>query len=113
MTKGLRTMGAHLGLIYQIGVDTMIGSDPKLIIENSLRPCFVDGKRALFHRWEDKAEVVGESPLRGGHPGGQIWATLGIVEFEDGTVQEVYPVRIRFVTHKDFEECAWGTTQDS
>lgn len=82
-------------------------SNPKIIVDNVLRPCFVDGKRALFHRWTDHAEVVCESPLRGGHPGGQLWITFGIVEFEDGTIQEVYPSRIHFVPHKGFNYCCW------
>lgn len=112
MMKGLKTTIAYLGLIYQIGVDTM-ESGPKIIVENVLRPCFVDGKRALFHRWEDRAELVGESLLRGGHPGGQFWAVFGIVELEDGTVKEVYPSGIQFAPHPDFKECIWEPIPDS
>lgn len=52
---------------------------------------------ALFHCWNHRSEVVGESPLRGGHPGGQISGTFAIVEYEDGTVHEVEPQNIRFV----------------
>lgn len=91
----------------------MIHPDPKILVENVLRPCFVDGKRALFHRWEDKAQVIGESPLAGGHSAGQLWVVVGIVEFEDGTVKEVYPYNIRFAPHPDFTERAWETTPDS
>ena len=53
--------------------------------------------KALFHYWGHRSEVVGESPLRGGHPGGQVSATFGIVEYEDGTIHEVEPTQIRFV----------------
>ena len=53
--------------------------------------------KALFHCWSYRSEVVGESPLRGGHPGGQISATFGLVEYEDGTMHEVEPQNIRFV----------------
>ena len=113
MMKGLKTTIAYLGLIYQIGVDIMASLGPKIIIENVLRPCFVDGKRALFHRWEDKAELVGESLLRGGHRGGQRRAVVGIVEFEDGTVKEVYPSDIQFAPHPDFKECIWEPIPDS
>lgn len=67
-----------------------------------LRPCMVkvgkkEERKALFHRWADRAEVVGESLLRGGHPSGQLWLTFGIVEMEDGTVIETYPSQIRFL----------------
>lgn len=53
--------------------------------------------KALFHCWSHHSELVGESPLRGGHPGGQISATFGLVEYEDGTMHEVEPQNIRFV----------------
>lgn len=69
------------------------------------RPCIVGGKKALFHRWTDKAQVVGESALRGGHSAGQLWVVVGIVEYEDGTIREVYPYEIRFVDHKLQEYC--------
>lgn len=53
--------------------------------------------KALFHCWNHCSELVGESPLRDGHPGGQISDTFAIVEYEDGTVHEVEPQNIRFV----------------
>lgn len=62
-----------------------------------LRPCVVNGRRALFHRWEDYAEVVGESPLMGGHAAGQLSCCLGLVEYEDGTIAKVHPGSIKFV----------------
>lgn len=85
--------------------------EPKITVKPRLRPCFVDGKRALFHRWVDHANVVDESLLRGGHPGGQLWTVFGIVEFEDGTVKETYPSKIQFVPNADFAECSWGTEE--
>lgn len=56
--------------------------------------------KALFHCWSYRSELVGESPLRGGHPGGQISATFGLVEYEDGTMHEIEPQNIRFVDGK-------------
>ena len=38
--------------------------------------------------------------LRGGHSAGQLAATFGIVEYEDGTVHECYPQEIRFCDNK-------------
>ena len=79
----------------------MASLDGTLTITNSeYRPCVVDEKRAMFHRWEQRADVVDASPLRGGHPGGQYWITLGIVEYEDRTVDEVLPYKIRFLDSK-------------
>lgn len=70
------------------------------------RPCIVGGRRALFHRWADQAHVAPPSVLRGGHPGGQIWRTVGVVEYEDGTVHEAYPHEIRFLPGI-FEDYDW------
>ncbi len=53
--------------------------------------------KGLFHCWSHRSELVGESPLRDGHPGGQISATFGLVEYEDGTMHEIEPQNIRFV----------------
>ena len=53
--------------------------------------------KALFHCWDFRSEVIGESYLRGGHPGGQVSGTFAIVEYEDGTIHEVEPTQIRFV----------------
>lgn len=82
-------------------------------IKLPLRPCMVaickggKEKKALFHCWSQWSDVVGESILKGGHKGGQISETYGIVEFEDGTVQRVYPNLIRFLD-SPFVEYAWN-----
>ena len=39
--------------------------------------------------------MVDASPLRGGHPGGQIGQVYGIVEFKDG-VRRIDPAKIKF-----------------
>ena len=84
----------------------MAALDGKITIERGLRPCIVripDKKKqfkemkALFHCWDFRSEVIGESYLRGGHPAGQISATFAIVEYSDGTIHEVEPTQIRFV----------------
>lgn len=61
------------------------------------RACYVRGKKALFHRWGDKVRVYPE----------QMSNTVGIVEFEDGTVDEVFPREIRFDCNQRFGEMAW------
>lgn len=61
-----------------------------------LRPCTVNGEKALFHRWEDYAMVVEASPLVGGAPAGQIRIMHAIVEMHDGTVKRVQPENVTF-----------------
>ena len=71
---------------------------------NKCRPCEVSffsqegyvTRKALFHQWAERAVLIGESPLVGGHPSGVEKWTVGIVEFEDGSVQEVHPTQITF-----------------
>ena len=53
--------------------------------------------KALFHCWDYRSELYDDSPMIGGHPGGQVSGTFAIVEYEDGTVHEAKPAHIRFV----------------
>lgn len=53
-------------------------------VENRLRPCLVRKSRALFHKWTTNT-------LNGKQ------TTVGLVEYEDGTVHEAYPNEIVFV----------------
>ena len=70
----------------------------KITIERELRPCIVENSiKALFHCWNFRSKVVGESYLRGGHSAGQISDTFALVEYEDGEIHEVEPTHIRFV----------------
>ena len=69
----------------------------KIILQTAeYRPCYVNGEKALFHRWVDRREIIGPSPLKGGHSGGVISFTNAIVEFENGNVAEVLPRDICF-----------------
>lgn len=63
----------------------------EIIIQPERRLCTVNGETGYFHCWEYYATVVDASPLRGGHPAGQISELRGIVEFED-RVERVSPI---------------------
>lgn len=66
-----------------------------MVNRNELRLCKVKDEIGYFHTWEQWANVVDASPLRGGHPGGQVSQAFGIVEFSDG-VRRVDPTEIQF-----------------
>lgn len=77
-------------------------------IRREIRLCEVNDEIGYFHCWEHWANVVDASPLRGGHPGGQVGQVYGIVEFSDG-VKRVDPEKIKFCDQtksilKDFNE---------
>lgn len=84
----------------------MASGDIKIVTE--LRPCIINGKKALFHRWTEFNKVVagGITPID--PPPGQIKYTLGLIEYEDGQVEEVAPHKIKFIDNKikeyDFKE---------
>lgn len=62
-----------------------------------LRQCIVNDKLCYFHGWNNKSDIYAPSPMIGGHPGGVVSATYGIVEFPDGTVNEfIHPKEIKF-----------------
>ena len=67
----------------------------EIIIQPERRLCTVNGETGYFHCWEYWTDVVNASPLRGGHPAGQVSELHGIVEFED-RVERVAPPLIRF-----------------
>lgn len=73
------------------------------IVGSEYRVCIVKGRKALFHRWVDKAHVY--NPIMKGEIPGQIKHTVGVVEYEDGAVHECYPYEIRFCDNKLQEYC--------
>lgn len=78
----------------------MASLNNEIIIKSELRPCFVKDKKALFHKWNEFSKPVpgGITPID--PPPGEIKYTLGMVEYEDGTVEEVAPHYIKFIDNK-------------
>lgn len=78
-----------------------LGVTPKINNEiDYLRPCYVGNKKALFHKWVQRRDILPPSVARGGHVGGAIEYTLALVEFENGQAYEVQPKDIRFADSK-------------
>lgn len=50
----------------------------KMNVEFPTRLCEVKGELGYFHLWERWSNVIDASPLRGGHPAGQIGQVYGI-----------------------------------
>lgn len=95
---------AHIPPVFNISMP------PQAIVqENEYRPCYVNGRRALFHRWTNSARP--KLP-NGQEPGEnaryfQFRTTHGLVEYEDGTVDLVWPSTIKFSDHGRFKDYAW------
>lgn len=94
-----------------------IAPTPRVIISQEIeyRPCYVNGRRALFHRWVNTANPVlpkGVSPDDERARFFQHRSTAGLVEYEDGTLERVWPQEIRFADHGLFREFAWDQKQE-
>lgn len=60
-----------------------------ITLKHDLRPCVIDGRyKAMWHTWAQR-------PARGRE--GDVAVRLALVEFEDGSVDEVQPYRVRFL----------------
>ena len=84
--------------------------DGKIIMSTcEMRPCWVNGRRAIFHRWTDSARPVKpRSRDEETDERLQKWSVHGIVEYEDGTVDREWPSAIRFADSMGhFAEWDW------
>lgn len=64
-----------------------VGTD--IIIKQEYRPCLVKGKKALFHKWLTKYDLIYKSEH-----------VKGLVEFENGHVGEFKSEDIQFCDNK-------------
>lgn len=86
-------------------------AEPKtFLVGPERRPCYINGKRGMFHQWINRAEVAPPSMMIGGHQGGQLWDVFGLVEMEDGHMIEVVPTKVVFADGGDFMVTAFRST---
>lgn len=64
-------------------------------------------EKCLFHCWSTESNVIPPSNLRGGHSGGTISETVGILEFEDGHLEKLSIGDFWFIDGGQFEQWAW------
>ena len=69
------------------------------------RPCLVDGMKAFWHQWQTKTM---DAAYEDGRLVKTIEETVGLVEYEDGTMHEMPIESIRFVDGGEFAETAFG-----
>lgn len=59
--------------------------------EPELRTCYIKDKKALFHKWVHTKDLLGQE------------FEVGIVEYENGKIDEVIPKNIKFCDDKTKE----------
>lgn len=90
---------------------------PNVVIsqENEYRPCYVNGCRALFHRWVNTANPALPKGVELGDEKARFFqhrSTAGLVEYVDGTMARVWPQEIRFAdSAARFREYDWETDE--
>ena len=75
--------------------DVMSGNIKRVTVQEA------EEHKGYFHKWSDRFWTIGESPMVGGYAAGQMSQTVAIVEYEDGTVHEHYPLEIRFTDRNE------------
>ena len=97
----------------------------EFIIKNELRPCIVNGQKALFHKWAETENVILKFDgladadeirriRKEYHRAGclpphflteKIKAVIALVEYEDGQMDEVRPCAVRFIdnAHSEYD----------
>jgi hypothetical protein len=81
--------------------------------ESEYRPCYVNGRKALFHRWVNTArpQLPKGQELSENARFYQFRTTHGLVEYEDGTMDQVWPRDIKFADHGRFRDYAWDAEE--
>ena len=105
-----------LAQIVQTFIPPTFNTCPQVIIsqECEYRPCYVNGRKALFHRWVNSARPQlpkGQEPTENSRYF-QFRAPHGLVEYEDGTLDTVWPHAIKFADHGRFQDYAWDPAEE-
>lgn len=61
-------------------------------IKMEVRPCYVENKKALFHSWIRKKNLLYNDEY-----------IMALVEFEDGSLEEITYNKIKFIDNKHKE----------
>lgn len=79
------------------------------------RPCWVDGRRAIFHRWTDSARPVKPRGMEdeGTAERYQLHSVHALVEYEDGTMERVWPNTVQFADSEIlFSDYDWEAMEE-
>lgn len=76
------------------------------------RPCYVNGRKALFHRWVNTANPALPKGVSANDEKARFFqhrSTAALVEYADGNVARVWPQDIRFADGGRFDASEWLT----
>lgn len=85
-----------------------------MITANPTRPCWVEGRRAIFHRWTDSARPVKPRGMEEDESAEryQLHSVHALVEYEDGTMSRVWPTAVQFADSEQlFADYDWDAME--
>lgn len=87
----------------------------EFIIKQERRPCWVNGRRAMFHQWANSARAVVPRGMteEDTQERYQYHSVRGIVEYEDGTMDRAWPSEIQFADGGDFHRYNWEWMEEA
>lgn len=80
--------------------------------EIEYRPCYVNGRKAIFHRWVNTANPALPRGVSANDDKARFFqhrSTTALVEYADGTLDRVWPQDIRFADGGRFKTTEWLT----
>lgn len=80
--------------------------------EIEYRPCYVNGRKAIFHRWVNTANPALPRGVSANDSKARFFqhrSTTALVEYADGTLDRVWPQDIRFADGGRFKTTEWLT----
>ena len=87
-----------------------VHTPPAVVMQEiEYRPCWANGRRALFHRWVNDARPTTPKGMAIDENTRyfQFRSTKALVEFEDGTVDKVWPNDVQFADGGHFRDFVW------
>lgn len=95
--------------------DDIIEAIEKLNIQTQdieYRPCYANGRMALFHRWVNTANPALPKGVDASNEKARFFqhrSTTALIEYADGTMDRVWPQDIRFADGGRFKQYEWKT----
>lgn len=74
------------------------------------RPCYANGRMALFHRWVNTANPALPKGMDASNEKARFFqhrSTTALIEYADGTMDRVWPQDIRFADGGRFDKYEW------
>lgn len=84
----------------------MASLNSEITFKDNFRPCYADGKKAIFHRWIKITRII-QDPNADKPKSLIVKFIAALCELENGQVKCFDPEEIRFADGGEFKEAIW------